>query len=457
MAGEKAGVLEQEVAQLRDEVRRLREEQNREHEKLTDGNGPAAEKTEKDAKAGGDEGRSETDREREKQKKGLSTRAKVLILAAIAVILFVGLSWWLYSRQFESTDDAQVDGHISGLAARTSGTVTGVYVEEDQYVKAGEVVVDLDPRDAKTALEQAQGQLAEAQAQAEAEQPNVPVTEVTNQTNISTTGAEVVSAQAGVVAAEHDYQAALERIRESEANNTKAQADVARYRPLAEKDEVPREQFDQVVANAQALAASVAANQASAAASLKQVDQRRAQLAEAQRRAEEARKNAPRQVAIRRANVASRQSMVETARAQLAQAQLNLSYCKIISPVNGIIAKRIAEVGDRVAPGQQVMLIVQMDDLWVTANFRETQLRRMHPGQSVRIHVDALDGDFDGYLDSMPAASGAVTSLLPPENATGNFVKIVQRLPARIRFKKGQQALERLRPGMSVETKVNVE
>jgi len=131
VAREKAGVLEQEVAQLRDEVRRLREEQNREHEKLTDGNGPAAEKTEKDAKAGGDEGRSETDREREKQKKGLSTRAKVLILAAIAVILFVGLSWWLYSRQFESTDDAQVDGHISGLAARTSGTVTGVYVEED--------------------------------------------------------------------------------------------------------------------------------------------------------------------------------------------------------------------------------------------------------------------------------------------------------------------------------------
>jgi membrane fusion protein (multidrug efflux system) len=152
----------------------------------------------------------------------------------------------------------------------------------------------------------------------------------------------------------------------------------------------------------------------------------------------------------------SRQGAAETARAQLAQATLNLTYCKIATPVSGVVSKRIAEVGMHVAPGEQVILVSRLDDLWVTANFRETQLRRMQSGQSVSIHVDALAADFDGYLASMPAASGAITSLLPPENATGNFVKVVQRLPVRIRFKKGQNGLDRLRPGMSVEPKVRV-
>ena len=445
--------LQDELARLRDEVRQLRKEQ---HEKPANGNGAKSEKDEQEKREDQKKDDSQQEGDQDKEKKKLSPFLKVLIIAGVLAVLLAGLLWWLHSRRFESTDDAQVDGHVSGLAARTSGTVTAVYVEENQYVRAGEVLVDLDPRDAKAALEQAQGQLAQAQAQAEAEQPNVPVTEVTNRTNISTTDSEVTSAEAGVIAAEHDYQAALEKIRESEANNVKAQADVARYRPLAEKDEVPREQFDQVVANAKALAATVAANRASAGASLRQVDQRRAQLAEAQKRAAEARQNAPMEVAVRKATVASRRSTVDAVRAQLTQAQLNLSYCKIVAPVNGIIAKRIAEIGAHVVPGQQVMLIAQIDDLWVTANFRETQLRRMHPGQSVRIHVDAIDGDFDGYLESMPAASGAVTSLLPPENATGNFVKIVQRLPARIRFKKNQNGLDRLRPGMSVEPKVDI-
>jgi membrane fusion protein (multidrug efflux system) len=212
-----------------------------------------------------------------------------------------------------------------------------------------------------------------------------------------------------------------------------------------------------VVATAKAQAATVAANQASAASALKQVDQRRAELEEARRRSEEAQKNAPRQVAIREANISSRQSGAQAARAQADQAVLNLSYCKIVTPVGGIVAKRTAEVGQYVTPGQQILLVMQTGDLWVTANFRETQLRRMRPNQSVRIHVDALDADFDGFIESLPAATGAVTSLLPPENATGNFVKIVQRLPVRIRFKQDQQGLNRLRPGMSVEPTVRVD
>jgi membrane fusion protein, multidrug efflux system len=394
--------------------------------------------------------------EKEQKEKKPHPVRKALIIVGAVIVAVVVLAWWLHSRHFEDTDDAYVDAHISGIAARVAGTVTGVYVEENDSVKAGQTLVDLDPRDYQVAVEQARSQLQQAQEQTEAEQPNVPVTEVTNQTNISTTQAEVLSAQAAVSAAERDYDAAVAHVREAEANNAHAQSDIERYRPLAEKDEVPKEQFDALVATAKAQAATVAANQASAQASLRQVDQRRAELAEAQKRNEEAQKNAPRQIAIRRANVASRQSSAAAARAQLDQALLNLSYCKIVSPVDGIVAKRVAEVGDRVSPGQQVVLIAQIDDLWVTANFRETQIRRMRPGQSVRIHVDALGRDFDGYVEGMPAASGAVTSLLPPENATGNFVKIVQRLPVRIRFKAGQE-VEKLRPGMSVEPKVRVE
>lgn len=443
----------QEIEQMREEIRSLHEEVRR-AKQLAGGdakrNGRSSDQESEDT--GNQDGQIEN-----KGQKTRHRRRNLILFAAGILVAVTALIWWLYSRHFEDTDDAQVDGHISGIAARISGTITGVYVEENQFVKAGEVVADLDPRDYQIAVEQARSQLHQAESATLAEQPNIPVTEVTNQTSIATTSADVTSASAGVAAAESDYQAALAKVRESEANNAKAQADVERYRPLAEKDEVPQEQFDGVVATAKAMAATVASDQASAAATRKQVDQKQADLLEAQRRLEQAQKNAPRQIAIRTANVNSRRSSAEAARAQLDQALLNLSYCKIVTPVTGIVAKRTAEVGQGVAPGQQVLLVTQTGDLWVTANFRETQLRRVRPGQGARIHVDALARDFDGYVESMPAATGAVTSLLPPENATGNFVKIVQRLPVRIRFKPGQQDLDRLRPGMSVEPKVRVQ
>jgi len=220
---------------------------------------------------------------------------------------------------------------------------------------------------------------------------------------------------------------------------------------------VPQQQFDQVVATAKALAATVAANQATAAAALKQVDQRRSQLAQAQQKAQEARKNAPQQVASHQATVQARRASAQSAHAQFQQAGLNLEYAKIVAPVDGVVSKRIAEVGQHLIAGQQVALVTQLNDLWVTANLRETQIRKMHEGQGVRIHVDALAGDFDGYVEHMPAAAGSTTSLLPPENATGNFIKVVQRLPVRIRFKTGQPGLERLRPGMSVEPQITVQ
>jgi membrane fusion protein, multidrug efflux system len=432
---------EHEIEELREEIRHLREEQEK---------GRSEEKTEDDKKS------QDKEQKPEEPKKPHPLR-KILLIILVLVVVAAGIAYWLYSRQFEDTDDAQVDGHINAITARVSGTITGVYVEENQFVKAGQVLADLDPRDSQVALAVAQSQLAQAQAQSQAQRPNVPVTETNTRTAIATAAGDVTNAEAAVAAADHNYEAALAKVSESEANSAKAQADVERYRPLAEKDEVPREQFDQVVANAKALTATVAANQATAKAAAREADQARAQLSQAHQRAEEASQNAPQQVEMQKANVAVRQAAIQTARAQLDQARLNLSYLKIQSPVNGIVAKRSAEVGQHVEPGQQVVLITQIDDLWVTANFKETQLRRMSPGQSVRLHVDALKADFDGYVESLPAASGAITSLLPPENATGNFVKVVQRLPVRIRFKPNQNGLDRLRPGMSVEPKARVE
>jgi membrane fusion protein (multidrug efflux system) len=376
----------------------------------------------------------------------------VLGLLALGAFLF-----WRQTRVYETTDDAQIECHLNAVSSRVEGTITTVHVEENQHVDAGQLIAEIDPKDYQVAVDQAQAQLMQAQAQFQADRPNVPITEVSNQTSITSSQAEVANAEASVAVSERDYETAVAKLREAEANSAKAQADVARYRPLVQKDEVAREQFDQVTANAQALAATVDANRAAVASAQKTVDQKKAQLDEARSHLGESQNNAPHQLAIRRANLVTRQASAQVARAQLERAQLDLSYCKIIAPVSGIISKRSVEVGQRVSAGQQLVLIAKTDDLWVTANFKETQLKRMRPGQRVSVRVDAFDMSFDGTVQSMPAATGAVTSLLPPENATGNYVKVVQRLPVRIRFKAGQSGLDRLRPGMSAEPKVFVE
>lgn len=439
--------LAEEMAALREEVRRLREQQ----QKQEDGHGT------RDGDQQPDPGQKDGKEDSSRLQKPRSPLKKGIVIAAVLLVLAGGLFWWLRSRRYETTDDAFVDGHISGIAARTAGTIVKVYAEEDQSVHAGQVLVDLDPRDDQAALQQARGQLAQALAQTSAERPNVPLTNLTNQTQIAVTRSAVASAEAGVTAAERDYEGAMAKVSEAEANNAKAQADIERYRPLVDKGEVANEQFDQIVTTAKSLAATLLAGQKSAASALRQIDQRKAQLSEAQRQAEEADQNAPREIDIRRQTLMARQAAVQTARAQVDQASLSLSYCRIITPVDGIVAKRTAEAGQYVTAGQQVFLVTQVNDLWVTANFRETQLRKMRTGQNVRIHVDTLGVDFTGFIENMPGATGAAVSLLPPENATGNFVKIVQRLPVRIRFNQGQGGLERLRPGMSVEPAVRID
>jgi len=383
-------------------------------------------------------------------------RRRTLLFAAIigGAILVTALGFWIYSRAYETTDDAQVAGHLSGISARIDGDIKAVHVEENQSVKAGDLLVELDPRDYEVAVEQAQAQLVKAQAEERAQNPNLPITESNTQTSLSTSKSGVANAEAALAAAERDELAAQSHVLEVQANNDKAQADVKRYQALVDKNEVSRSEYDQVIGAAKSLAASVDSARASAEAAQKVVEQRRAQLEQARSMMESAQVNAPNQVAISRANLQSKQADVQAMQAALDRAQLDLSYCKILAPVSGVISKRTVEAGEHVSKGQRLVTLADLGDLWVTADFKESQLREMRAGQSVTISVDAFDRNFDGVVDAMPGSTGSVISLLPPENATGNYVKVVQRLPVRIRFKPGQQGLDRLRPGMSVVPKV---
>ncbi len=375
-------------------------------------------------------------------------------LVLLVALVIGGFLYWRYRESYESTDDAQIDAHLNPITPRIAGTVTRVYVDDNQFVRAGDPLVDLDLRDYETALAQAEGAYRRAQAEVQAENPNVPITRTSTVGSIATATSNVSAAAAGVAAAEQEHAARLAGLRQAEAEDVKAQRDVTRMAPLAQKEEISQQQFDAYVATARSTAAAVQAAKAAVDAARKVVDQRRAQLAQAQTALRESSENAPRQVAIQRQNVATRQAAAAAVKAQLEQARLNLGYTRIVAPVSGIVNRRTVEVGERVQPGEDLLSISQIDDIWVTANFKETQLKRMRAGQAVDIHTDAFGTTYRGYVESMPGASGAKLSLLPPEKATGNYVMVVQRLPVRIRLNPGQDPERRLRPGMSVEPKV---
>jgi membrane fusion protein (multidrug efflux system) len=378
----------------------------------------------------------------------------ILGLIIVAGLIVGGYMFWKYSQTYESTDDAFIDGHTNYIGPRISGTITKVNIVENQFVKEGEVLAEIDPSDYQVSYERAAADAAQAQAQIRSLTPNVPITATTNQSSISATEADISNALAGIASAERDHDADLARLRQAQANNTKAQSDLARYKVLVAKEEVSQQDYDDKVAAAAASNAQVQSLVSMAESGAKVIDQRRAALTSVQIKLQQVRTNAPQEMDIRRAAVQSAQATAQAAKAQVDQARLDLKYTKILAPVSGVIGRKMLEVGMRVQPGQQLLVIVPLDDIWVTANFKESQIRHMHPGQNVTIHVDAFDKDYNGTVESLPAATGAKFSLLPPENATGNFVKVVQRLPVRIRFKAGEDPEQRLRPGMSVEPKV---
>jgi membrane fusion protein (multidrug efflux system) len=387
------------------------------------------------------------------KKKGIN---RALIIGILAVLTLAGVLYYLYTQTYEDTDDAQIEGHMDPIASRVDGTITAVHVDDNDQVKAGDPLIDLDPADSKVALAQAKAQYDQAVASVNAAHPNVPITRTSNATDISSQDAEVANAEAALAAAQHDLDSDLAKLQQAQANNIRAQADFARYQTLYDKKEVSTADYDQYRATAAAQTAIVASSQADVDTARKIIDQRKAQLAEQQSKLRQSQQNGPLQLQIREADILGQQANAEALKAALDQAQLNLTYTHITAPVDGVITQRSAEIGARVSTGQQLMMIVETRNLWVTANFKETQLARMHPGQKVHIHVDALKQDFDGTVESMPAATGSVTSVLPPENATGNFVKVVQRLPIRIHFNPNQKDLDKLRPGMSVEPKVEL-
>jgi membrane fusion protein (multidrug efflux system) len=385
------------------------------------------------------------------------SRRRFIIIAVVALLVVGALLFWWHSTYYEDTDDAQVNGHLIQISARIAGQVIKVNVDENQAVEAGTVLVELDPKDFQVAVQQDEANLQSAEAAYEAARVNVPVTNINTGSTLTSAGADVHGSTAQIAQAERQLDAARARVVQAQANSTKSQADLDRYRPLVEKDVISKQQFDAAVDAADANKAALVEAQANVIASEDAVRVARDRLAQSEASFKNA-QTAPQQVAIQKAKADQAAAIVQQAQAELDQAKLNLSYTRIIAPEAGIVTRKSVEVGQNVSIGQNMMTLVSLNDIWITANFKETQLEHMRAGQAVVISVDAYGGrKFDGKITQIGGATGSVLSLFPPENATGNYVKVVQRVPVRIDLSDPKQNSDHLlRPGLSVEPKVRV-
>ncbi len=393
----------------------------------------------------------------------------VVVLAGVIAVAAGAFYAWKYFGSYESTDDAEVDGHIDAISARISGYVLDVPVADEQYVKAGEVLVRIDPKDYSVALANARADLAAAEAAFLSSRTDVPIISATASSQLKSARSARVDTEAAMLGAQRRLSAAQARLDTAQAQVREAQStykntadDVARYKILIAKEEIPQQRYDTAVSLSNTAKATVDARQAAVAeaeqnvrAAQSAIDQANARIAQAEASIESA-LTAPQQVAVSRSRAKAAEALVAQRRGLVEQAELNLSYCTIVAPVSGIVGKKTVESGANVSPGQQLMAVVALDDIWVTAAFKETQLRLMQPGDRVRFSVDADGREYRGKVTGIGGASGSRLSLLPPENATGNFVKVVQRIPVRIDIDPNQNSDRRLRPGMSVEPKVYV-
>jgi membrane fusion protein, multidrug efflux system len=375
-----------------------------------------------------------------------------IIGGAVVVVLVGGIFLWHYFSGFESTDDAQVDVHLYPVSARISGYVQAVHVGDNQYVQEGASLVEIDPKDYQVALAKAQANLETAEASARALNIDVPISSVDTASQLKFTSSDIENAKAAIAAGEKQVAAAQARIQEAEAQNVKAQDDVQRYHLLLVKDEVPKQTYDYAVAAAQTDTAAVAAAKADEATAEQNVAEARSRLIETIARNESARAG-PQRVASTRAHALSAVADVAQKQAEFDQAELNLGYTRILAPVSGEVTKSVV-VGLNVDPGEQMLTVVPLDQVWITANFKETQLKHMSVGQKAEIVLDSNDRTYHGHVDSIAGGTGPIFSLLPPENATGNYVKIVQRVPVKIVLEPGENRDHQLRPGMNVEAKV---
>ncbi len=382
-------------------------------------------------------------------------RRRGILVVAVAAAALIALGIWWHSTYYEDTDDAQVNGHLIQVSSRIAGHVARVYVDENQEVHRGDPIVDLDPRDFQVAVENAQAMLASAKAAAAAARVNVPIVSVNTGSNLRSAEADLASARAGVAQAEQQLESARAAVAQAEANNDKAQSDLARYTPLVQKDVISKQQYDAAVAAARASQAALADAQANQRAAEDGVRVARERVTQAQAQQRYA-QTGPQQVALQNARAQQAEAQVQQAQAQLDQAMLNLSYTRIVAPEDGIVTRKSVEVGQNVSVGQDLLTLVSLQDIWVTANFKETQLRNMRKGQRVQVHVDATGKDYSAKVTQIGGATGSVLSLFPPENATGNYVKVVQRVPVRLDFTDlaREDPYHQLRPGLSVEPKV---
>ena len=395
--------------------------------------------------------------------------ARFRMLIPVAIIIVLGIGVWLWRPAGrESTDDAQTEAHVIQISARVGGTVTGVLVKDNQTTDSGSALVEIDPRDYQIAVDRAKAELADAEAAAQAAHSGIDVTSTNATSNVTNATGGIAQSRAGADEAEKGIEAAKARldsmrsnVRQVEANATKAAKDVERLKGLLAKDEVSQQMYDAAVAAADAQRAGVDAAKggvAEAEAGVRVAQSRlvQAQVGEQQAQASlRSAQTAPQQISAIRARAAAAEAHAQQMRAQLAQAELNLEHASVKAPLKGLVSRKSVEVGQIVQAGQPLMAIIPLDEVWVTANFKETQLQNMRAGQRVTVTVDALGGkEFNGKVDSIAAATGARFSLLPPENATGNYVKVVQRVPVKIVLEPGQDPDHLLRPGLSAEPTV---
>jgi len=375
-------------------------------------------------------------------------RRNLIIVISAIVLIVAGVLLWRYLSSYESTDDAQADVHLYPVSARISGYVIRVNVDDNQWVNKGDVLVEIDPTDYQVALAQAQANLANAEATAKSLNITVPITSVNSTSQLQFTASGIEDARAAVSAAEKQLAASHQQVEAAQANDVKAQDDLRRYKLLVDKREVSQQIYDQALATAKSSTANVAGAQASESAAQQIVQQAQSRLTQATANHAYA-QTGPQQVSSTKSRVQAAIADVQQKRALLQQAELNLQYTKIVAPVTGEVNKTVV-VGLNVGPGQQLLTVVPLDEVWVTANFKETQLRHMQVGQKADIHVDSSGATLRGHVDSIAGATGPLFSLLPPENATGNYVKIVQRVPVKIVLETGENRDRKLRPGMNV-------
>jgi membrane fusion protein (multidrug efflux system) len=398
----------------------------------------------------------------------VSSKLRNRLILGGAGLVAIALGLYLYFHNRETTDDAQVDGHITPIASKVYGRVGKVLVKDNQQVKAGQVIVQLEPGDYQSAMDQARAALALAESEARSAGVDVPRTSENAASDTSSAQAQLSGARADLLRAQATYDEAQTAdlawaqamVDKSRANAELAQADLGRYGPLMEKGEISKQQYDAAKANADATASALKADQQKLDQAKRNIDISGAQLEAARARVQQAEAGVAsahadvKRVAMRSADAQAKLAKVDQARAQLAAAQLNLSYCEIVAPVDGVVTHKQVEAGQIVQQGQGLMVIVPLEDVWITANFKETQLRKMHPGQRAYVEVDTYGRTFSGQVDSIAGATGAVVSLLPPENATGNFVKVVQRIPVKIVLDPIPANEAVLRPGMNVDATV---